>query len=254
MTIDSRNQVGRLSRQSGSVIIFVLITTFVVLLIASALINHFMVAEARAVADSLARVRVYWAMAGQADFVQSRTRQYSSILEADPAPPGLPTLTEPSKDNFRTALAIFDFSTVPGNCGNAKSNTPAALATEFPGVIRCFFEELEGLDTETVDNALLWDYSSVVTDIGEGTGLEGFVMDSDGYRLLVGNRLGIPGFDDTNATTTIGFELLAEAAEPAGFPPFLRGLPARTPLLSVRSEMDINELIKTREFFFSYEN
>jgi len=59
----------------GSALITVTVIGLFVMLLASGLVNHFAVSEAKAVAESLARVRVYWAAMGHVNYALSRTHR-----------------------------------------------------------------------------------------------------------------------------------------------------------------------------------
>ncbi len=65
----------RRRRQRGTILIAVSFVGMFAMLLSGGLISHFAVSEARAVANSLAKVRVYWAMVGHMDYALSRMRQ-----------------------------------------------------------------------------------------------------------------------------------------------------------------------------------
>ena len=64
-----------LGRDRGTILIAVSFVGIFAMALSSALISHFAVSEARGVADSLAKLRVYWAMVGHVDYALSRMRQ-----------------------------------------------------------------------------------------------------------------------------------------------------------------------------------
>ena len=62
-------------RQRGNILIVVSFVGLFSMAISGGLISHYAVSEARGIADSLAKVRVYWAMVGHVDYALSRIRQ-----------------------------------------------------------------------------------------------------------------------------------------------------------------------------------
>ncbi len=65
--------------QRGNAVVTVMITMFMITLLVSALVEHFLVAEANAVEESLAKLRVYWAMSGHVDYIYSRVMKDSTL-------------------------------------------------------------------------------------------------------------------------------------------------------------------------------
>ena len=63
--------------QEGNILVIIMVMMMVFMLMASLLIEHFAINEARAVEESLAKVRVYWAMSGMVDYALSRAREES---------------------------------------------------------------------------------------------------------------------------------------------------------------------------------
>lgn len=59
-------------RSRGSVVLTVTAVGLFAMLLASQLVNHYVVSEARAVEESLAKVRVYWAAMGHVNYALSR--------------------------------------------------------------------------------------------------------------------------------------------------------------------------------------
>jgi hypothetical protein len=59
-------------RTKGSALITVTLIGLFVMLLAAALVNYFAIAEARAIADSLAKTRIYWASMGHINYSLSR--------------------------------------------------------------------------------------------------------------------------------------------------------------------------------------
>ena len=59
-------------RSRGSVVLTVTAVGLFAMLLASGLVNHYAVTEARAVEESLAKVRVYWAAMGHVNYALSR--------------------------------------------------------------------------------------------------------------------------------------------------------------------------------------
>ncbi|CAK0744766.1 exported hypothetical protein [Gammaproteobacteria bacterium] len=53
--------------------ITVMISSMAIMLLVSALIDHYALSEAKAVDESLAKIRIYWAMMGQWNYVASRS-------------------------------------------------------------------------------------------------------------------------------------------------------------------------------------
>ncbi|CAK0774150.1 hypothetical protein CCP3SC15_490002 [Gammaproteobacteria bacterium] len=68
----TKRQYPQSLHQQGSILVTVMVTTMVIMLLVSALIDHYAVSEARAVDESLARIRIYWAMMGHWNYVASR--------------------------------------------------------------------------------------------------------------------------------------------------------------------------------------
>ncbi|MCP5142036.1 MAG: hypothetical protein H6980_06775 [Gammaproteobacteria bacterium] len=62
-------------RQRGVVLVSIMAVMFVTLLIASSLINHFLVNESVAIERNLIEVRAYWAQIGQFDYLLSRVME-----------------------------------------------------------------------------------------------------------------------------------------------------------------------------------
>lgn len=60
------------SRQRGVVLVAIMAVLFVTLMIASSLINHFVVKESEAIERNLVGVQAYWAQVGQLDYTLSR--------------------------------------------------------------------------------------------------------------------------------------------------------------------------------------
>ena len=60
-------------RCRGSAMITVTVIGLFVMLLAASLVNHYAVSEARAVVESLAKLRAYWATMGHINYVLSRT-------------------------------------------------------------------------------------------------------------------------------------------------------------------------------------
>ncbi|MBF0459899.1 MAG: hypothetical protein HQL87_00735 [Magnetococcales bacterium] len=70
--------------QQGNAVVTVMITMFMITLLVSALVEHFLVTEAKAVEESLAKVRIYWAMSGHVDYF------YSKVAVGCNASPSIP--------------------------------------------------------------------------------------------------------------------------------------------------------------------
>ena len=72
-----RNEVSQCGRRKdkGNILIVVSFVGLFTMALSGGLINHYAVSEARGVADSLAKLRVYWAMMGHIDYALSRMRQ-----------------------------------------------------------------------------------------------------------------------------------------------------------------------------------
>lgn len=59
--------------QRGNVMIMVMMAIITIMLLVSTLINHYVVTEAQAIDESLAKIRIYWAMMGHWNYVASRS-------------------------------------------------------------------------------------------------------------------------------------------------------------------------------------
>ncbi|MCB1733635.1 MAG: hypothetical protein H6981_01565 [Gammaproteobacteria bacterium] len=59
-------------RQRGVILVSVMAMLFITLMVASALVNHFVVDESAAIEQDLAALRVRWAQTGQLDYLLSR--------------------------------------------------------------------------------------------------------------------------------------------------------------------------------------
>lgn len=70
----------RSHRQRGSVLITIMVVMMVTMLLASTLINHFAVQEARAIEQQLADIRAYWAMMGHVNYALSRASNKHNSL------------------------------------------------------------------------------------------------------------------------------------------------------------------------------
>ena len=71
-----RNPQSQIFRRTrGSALITVTLIGLFVMLLAAALVNHFANAEARAIAHSLAKTRIYWASMGHINYSLSRIRR-----------------------------------------------------------------------------------------------------------------------------------------------------------------------------------
>ena len=116
--------------QQGNVVITVMISMLLIMLLVASLVEHYLVTESRAVEESLAKVRVYWAMSGHVDYIHSRVMRYARSCTAD------------GQSAFTDAFNEFDF--VPGQpstCNTACDNdldTPTAKE-----MIQCFVNDLE---------------------------------------------------------------------------------------------------------------
>ena len=65
-------------KEQGNIIITIMIVMFLSMLAASGLISHNAVTEARAIEQSLVKVRAYWAMMGHVNYILSRARTKGS--------------------------------------------------------------------------------------------------------------------------------------------------------------------------------
>lgn len=72
--LDGASQFPR-QQDNGNILIVVSFVGLFAMALSGGLITHFAVSEARGVADSLAKLRVYWAMVGHVDYALSRMRQ-----------------------------------------------------------------------------------------------------------------------------------------------------------------------------------
>ena len=188
---DWYRQRAGLDKQRGSIMLAVFFLMILLALLASSLVNHFVTNEADAIAKSLVRVRAYWAMAGHANFVASRTRSFVETIIDVP-------LTPPTVEEVQTAIGVFDYDgLVPTDCPNVLANTPDADADD---VLHCIFDELDSLDG-AADDSVIWSY--------------------DYYSLTIENRNGQDGAG-TDVLGTFGFVLTGTGtgtANPGGTVP-----------------------------------
>jgi hypothetical protein len=95
-------------RTKGSALITVTLIGLFVMLLAAALVNHFATAEARAIAHSLAKTRIYWASMGHINYSLSRIRRQGlcggACVNDDDGTPEPDSLANRA-DNLRTYLA-----------------------------------------------------------------------------------------------------------------------------------------------------
>lgn len=199
--------------QEGNILIIIMVMMMLAMLLASALIEHFAVTEAREVEASLARVRAYWAMSGHVDYVLSRTRQYVSACT---------DTTNPINSDFRTAFNGFNFDPASepgvGACDNPCNDGNDNPAVTEPQIIRCFFEELENGGGDDVRR---WNY---------GNGYD-FLVQNDGdpvgganqLRFVFSTNSTLPVLDNArvntlrirpNMNTTYGIDLTAHFRTP----------------------------------------
>ncbi|MBF0107919.1 MAG: hypothetical protein HQL76_01910 [Magnetococcales bacterium] len=102
------------------------------------LFDHLLYLETMAVETSLARVRIYWAMAGQGNYFLSRLKWRVGTLDE---------ASTPQFSAVQTALATFDFDQqVPSEC---------ATAIDAAMIIRCIWDEVAPYEAQ---NILVWDY------------------------------------------------------------------------------------------------
>lgn len=144
--------VTRHLHQGGNILITVIIVMLVTTLLAGAIVQHFLVSEARAVEESLAKVRVYWAMSGHANYVHSRARHYINTCG---------DATDPTLTNFVTAFNTFSFDpdTEPTTCASVTACDDAGDTNSTDVIMRCFVEELQN----NADETRLWVYDSNYT-------------------------------------------------------------------------------------------
>ena len=94
-------------RTRGSALITVTLIGLFVMLLAAALVNHFANAEARAIAHSLAKTRIYWASMGHINYALSRIRREGlcagTCVEDDDGTPDPGSLANRA-DNLRAYL------------------------------------------------------------------------------------------------------------------------------------------------------
>ena len=98
------------NRTRGSALITVTLIGLFVMLSAAALINHFATTEANAIADSLAKTRIYWASIGHINYALSRLRREgmcSGVCENDDD--GTPDPTDNALRNRADNLRKFLF-------------------------------------------------------------------------------------------------------------------------------------------------
>lgn len=77
------NIIRQQSQESGNVMITIMVVMVLVMALVSTLVDHYLMNEARNIEESLAKVRVYWAMQGTANYVLSRAHHSSSNLPED---------------------------------------------------------------------------------------------------------------------------------------------------------------------------
>ena len=74
-SISAKSPTPMAGEQRGTTVIALMVVMFLSMLLATGLISHQAVAESRAVDQSLAKARGYWAMVGHLNYLLSRTRQ-----------------------------------------------------------------------------------------------------------------------------------------------------------------------------------
>ena len=79
----------RPKHQRGAIMLTIMMVMFVSMLMASTLINHFAVTEAREVEQLLAQVRADWAMRGHLNYILSRSWDESDGTSTDADDAGL---------------------------------------------------------------------------------------------------------------------------------------------------------------------
>ena len=67
-------------RTKGSALITVTLIGLFVMLLAAALVNSFAISEAKAIDESLAKTRIYWAAMGHINYSLSRIRRAVGLL------------------------------------------------------------------------------------------------------------------------------------------------------------------------------
>ncbi|MBF0145954.1 MAG: hypothetical protein HQL84_08585 [Magnetococcales bacterium] len=143
MTCKEKSIDSTIAGQQGNLLITVMITMVIIALMVSALIQHFIVTEATAVENSLAKVRVYWAMSGHVDYFYSRVAGYKINCTGGT----VPTLTE-----FRDSFNGFNFSSGAHNTCDALCNGSNDSSSTLE-IIQCFFNNLE---TNQTDDTRTW--------------------------------------------------------------------------------------------------
>ncbi|MBF0285659.1 MAG: hypothetical protein HQL51_14505 [Magnetococcales bacterium] len=120
--------------------------------LAAALVDHFLVSEAREVEKSLAKVRLYWAATGNVNYVLARTYHY---LTAN----GVNAGTNPTIGNYQTKLSEFILDT---GSATACPYDPVTSANQnlIPLQINCFFRELDTAVSgdASSNNTTVWKY------------------------------------------------------------------------------------------------
>ena len=71
--------------QRGNIMAMVMMAIIIIMFLVSTLINHYLVTESRAVDQSLAKIRIYWAMIGHWNYVASRGLNILQPPSDDPA-------------------------------------------------------------------------------------------------------------------------------------------------------------------------
>ncbi|HAT49646.1 MAG: hypothetical protein HQL07_00180 [Nitrospirae bacterium] len=129
-----------LGGEFGGVLMTILIIITAMVGLIAFLFEHLLYVETMAVEESLARVRIYWAMSGQGNYFLSRLKW--RVRELDET-------SVPSFSAVQTALGSFNFA--------QQDPDPTVCATTIDSsmIIRCIWDDVA---PHTAQNIRPWDY------------------------------------------------------------------------------------------------
>jgi hypothetical protein len=156
----------RPKHQRGAIMLTIMMVMFVSMLMASTLINHFAVTEAREVEQLLAQVRADWAMRGHLNYILSRSWDESDGTSIDADDAGL-------------CDAFGNVGTPVNSLGNCASDDPTRA------------QAFANISTNEIGATRDWDYPNyflttnapIITDIDFDTG-DGVALTVDGGLRL----------------------------------------------------------------------
>ncbi|CAK0773409.1 hypothetical protein CCP3SC1_60053 [Gammaproteobacteria bacterium] len=201
----------------------VMVTTLAIMLLVSALIEHYAVNEAKAVDESLARIRIYWAMMGHWNYVASRVLASGVVNNSGGANDygnfGKFRINPSSRTSITNGSGFYcQSSGTTSNCGNDTSGNDAHdFAPNIFGVLRADLGRAAvssnrtanagtcGTTTPETDYARSWHYQ----DLGQN------------YCFVITNGF----FPTTNQYMALNLRLSDK-----GSTPVLQNLPTPLPL------------------------